>query len=316
MEPIDDDRRRFSLSLVASVLGVSGLAGCSESGGQAEPSDANDTDTDDGSENDVIEEERYTIADGTAYATEVYVRSASTPGPTAFLIGGMHGDEQPGIEVAHHSREFEFDRGTLVVLPEANKPAVEAEKRGGPDGDLNRQFPIGKEPTTDIARAIWSELESHEPDLVVDMHESGGLFGVENYVGQAIFPNGVDDSTEQAASTVEYVNESILADRLEGDLSEHEFEVGYEAAPGAPHEGIERMLITKVGQDLRTKGWIVETTYRDLALEEQIYLHDRIAQDLLERNELAVESPFDSAENPFRADETGSRDEDAILHDD
>ena len=124
----------------------------------------------------------------TEYETALHEIDAPRDGPTAMVFGGVHGDERSGIEVARELTDWHPDAGTLVVVPETNPVAVAADEREGPDGDLNRQFPAGREPTSELARGIWAAVERYRPDVVLDLHRSLGVYGLHReYVGQAVF---------------------------------------------------------------------------------------------------------------------------------
>lgn len=239
--------------------------------------------------------ETYPVMEGTEYETTVHVLTAGE-GPTGMILGGVHGNETGGIEGARTATEYDLSEGRLVVIPEINKPAVDEGVRTGPDGDLNRQFPIGEEPTTEIARAVWAEIEEHEPDCLIDMHTSRGILGVdEGAVGQTIFPSPAEGAAEDAESTVEYANEEAL-----GEFREENPDYAFRTAE-VTEEDIEQndqdhlMAVMKAGSDLGTTGWITEVTYKGFDLAQQTYLHDRIATRLLAENGLDVESPLDGA---------------------
>ena len=114
--------------------------------------------------------------------TEVHIIRSSVPGPTAFLVGGMHGSETSGWIVAGEVAEtWNIDRGTLVVIPQANKDAVRRQRRTGSDGrNLNRYFPTGRDlndPKKDwaLAKEIWDIVLEFEPVALLDLHEGWGL---------------------------------------------------------------------------------------------------------------------------------------------
>ena len=182
-------RRRLLASIGSGTLGA--LAGCiGDSGGSGGTDGSNDTDGADDStdESSGLDREAYPIMEGTEYETDVHVLDAGS-GPTGMVVGGVHGNEIGGIEAARLVPDYGLSAGRLVVIPEANAPAIEAGEREGPDGNLNRQFPVGEEPTTDIARALWDELERHDPDCLIDMHTSRGVYRLHSgSVGQTIFP--------------------------------------------------------------------------------------------------------------------------------
>lgn len=132
--------------------------------------------------------ETESILPGTDHETTLYAVDAPGDGPTVMVFGGIHGDERNGVAVAREVADWRPDAGRLVVVPETNRAAVEANRRAGPDGDLNRSFPPDGGPQGDLARGIWDAVERHDPDVVLDLHRSLGIFGVHSrYVGQAIF---------------------------------------------------------------------------------------------------------------------------------
>lgn len=294
-------RRRLLASIGSGTLGA--LAGCiGDSGASGGADGSNDTDDADDSsvESSGLDRETYAIMEGTEYETDVHVLDAGS-GPTGMVLGGVHGNEVGGIEAARLVPDYGLSAGRLVVIPEANAPAVEAREREGPDGNLNRQFPVGEEPTTEIARALWDELERHDPDCLIDMHTSRGVYRLHSgSVGQAIFPARTDGSVEDAEVAAEYAN-GYLKERLDGDLEGYEFVVidleGQDDI--AQSDEADTMLVHKAGADLGTVGWITEVTYRGLDVDEQRFLHDRLAVRLLAENGLDVESPLDDGPNPL-----------------
>ncbi len=100
-------------------------------------------------------------------------------GPTTLLLGGSHGDEYEGpvaLSKFAHSVDLDEVRGTLIVIPAINLPAVMAGARLSPlDGlNLNREFP-GKahgSVTQRIAHFISTELVPRA-DNVFDIHSGG-----------------------------------------------------------------------------------------------------------------------------------------------
>jgi predicted deacylase len=100
-------------------------------------------------------------------------------GPTTLLLGGSHGDEYEGpvaLSKFAHSAAIEDIRGTLIVIPAINLPAVMAGARLSPlDGrNLNREFPGNPHGsvTQRIAHFITTELVPRA-DNVIDLHSGG-----------------------------------------------------------------------------------------------------------------------------------------------
>ncbi len=241
-----------------------------------------------------------TMMAGTEYETAVHHLRSGVEGPTAVVLGGVHGNEVGGIGAAHVATEYDVETGDLVVVPETNRPAVETETRYGPDGDLNRQFPVGGEPETEIAEAVWELLLDHEPELLIDMHTSRGVYGLhEGTVGQVLFPSPVEEATEDAYAAAESVNETYLEELLGDELHPaYAFEPVYSEDAGFDTE-TEGILVLTAGLDLDLKGWVTEVTYRGFDVDEQAFLHDRLTTALLRENGIDVESPFDAGPNPL-----------------
>ncbi|WP_414474729.1 succinylglutamate desuccinylase/aspartoacylase family protein [Microvirga sp. M2] len=101
------------------------------------------------------------------------------PGPTTLLLGGSHGDEYEGpvaLSKFAHSVGVDEIKGTLIVVPAINLPAVLAGARLSPlDGlNLNREFPgnVHGSATQRIAHFISTELVPRA-DNVFDIHSGG-----------------------------------------------------------------------------------------------------------------------------------------------
>ncbi|MBO8140811.1 MAG: succinylglutamate desuccinylase/aspartoacylase family protein [Firmicutes bacterium] len=151
--------------------------------------------------------------------TEVYIIRSSNPGPTAFLVGGVHGSETSGWIVAGEvAKTWDIDRGTLVVIPEANKDAVRRDRRTGRDGrDLNRHFPIASSLNSSsdwlLAREIWNVVLEFQPVALLDLHEGWGLReagdrfpGGTLSVGQTIIVYDAGDAMDFAEHVVNVLN--------------------------------------------------------------------------------------------------------------
>lgn len=113
--------------------------------------------------------------EGRPAETEGYILDSGRPGPEIYLVAGIHGNEHAGVLAAETLRAITLKKGRLVILPRANRPAVERNSRALPScGDLNRAFP-GRKPglkIQELAYAIYSHIASREPDIVLDLHES------------------------------------------------------------------------------------------------------------------------------------------------
>ena len=106
----------------------------------------------------------------------------SSAGPTAVVIGGVHGDEPEGqIAALRLARETQPDdvTGRLIVVPCASPDASRAYTRLWPNGvNFNRSFPGDPDGPADQQLAHFFSTVLFPPaDVVVDMH-SGGRSGL------------------------------------------------------------------------------------------------------------------------------------------
>ncbi|ELY42597.1 succinylglutamate desuccinylase/aspartoacylase family protein [Natronorubrum sulfidifaciens] len=199
-----------------------------------------------------------TLLPGTTHETPLYEIDAPQDGPTAMVFGGVHGDERSGIHVAREATDWYPDAGTLVVVPETDRVAVEHDEREGIDGDLNRHFPADREPVSDLARGIWAAVERHDPDVVLDLHRSLGIYGLHReYVGQAIFhsPNAHGDALADA----------LTDDGVPWYLPFHRFTARETSFSGS-------LLFQKAARDLEAQTYLFETTEFLLDWETKVEL--------------------------------------------
>lgn len=124
--------------------------------------------------------------------------------PTTLIIGGIHGDENSGVSLAHsllreiRHRFLSGFPGGIIIIPVANPDGLAAKTRGNARGiDINRNFPTGdfrsgffrqrfnpgkraaSEPET---RAILEVASRFRPDLILTFHAAMGCV---NYDGPA-----------------------------------------------------------------------------------------------------------------------------------
>ncbi|MFC5367612.1 succinylglutamate desuccinylase/aspartoacylase family protein [Salinirubrum litoreum] len=203
---------------------------------------------------------RRTLLPGTKYATPLHVIDSGRPGPTALVVGGVHGDEEAGFATANRLTDLRPATGRVVVLPEANRPAIAAGRRATREGDLNRQFPTGRTPTSRLAHAIWDVVERYDPDVVVDCHTARGIYNHDSSVGQAIFPTVAGAGI--AGDACDRVNDLFFAH----DDRPHY----YDFDRGNLLDGDRPMLVHKCYGDRRLPAYIVETTRKRTRLEERL----------------------------------------------
>ena len=287
---------RRSVLAIATGCTVAGV-GATTVGGVLEDGEA-DADT---AEEDLARDS-FSIRAGTEQETTVYVTEAPVDGPTVVVVGGMHGNEVAGYEAAGEIADWRIDAGTLVAIPEANAVAIEQGTRSGDDWtDLNRQFPEGETPETELARAIWNVIVDYDADAVVDLHESTGIYAGDpvDGVGQAIFHSG-GEAVETAEETVEYVNERYVDDP---DLA---FETGPFSGPNTEPSGL---LVHKAARDLGAEAYLVETLSTDVDLETRVRWHLAITERLV-ADDLFPEDEPDNGHDPDVDEDAEENDED------
>ena len=213
----------------------------------------------------------HSLLPGTKYETPVHVIDSGKPGPTAFVVGGIHGDEPQGYISAGEMTRLRPTGGKLVVVPEANRRAIKRHARYTEEGDLNRQFPTGSTPESKLARALWSELVAHDPDVVVDLHSSSGIYKHDGKVGQAIFPTRA--TPENAVDACTRIDDHYV------DLSEYPSYYDFDC--GNTLDGSRPLFVHKVYGDLHLPGYLVETTREGTYIEDQVVWGTAAAESLL-----------------------------------
>ncbi|NLB88238.1 MAG: succinylglutamate desuccinylase, partial [Syntrophomonadaceae bacterium] len=94
--------------------------------------------------------------------------------PVVMIVGGVHGNETAGYRAANNVKDYSIKKGTLLVIPEANKLAIEAGRRSASgESDLNRQFPQSRSasPKGTLAKALFEVVKEYDVDWLMDMHE-------------------------------------------------------------------------------------------------------------------------------------------------
>ena len=206
------------------------------------------------------------IAEGTPFETRWYSRDSELDGPTVLVIGGMHGNEPAGHRAARQIATWSVSTGVLVVIPAANPPALAARTRRIPGleddvGDLNRHFPVSDgtvQPVGPAAPALWTFIESIEPDVVIDLHEGYGFRAAgSKSVGSSVITHRRQDDPVQAM-LLESVNVDIDdPDRVFVPL----------------RTIVARSLARAAAESLQVEGHIFETTTKSQPLSLRCRQH-------------------------------------------
>jgi len=156
---------------------------------------------------------------GTPQETPLYIIGSGRPGPVVLVLGGVHGDEPGGWLAADRVADLPFERGSLLVVPRANRQATYLGVRTTTAlGDLNRLYPGDANglPMARMAHEIVGLVREFRADVVLDLHESWGFYSGRTvsstaFLGQTVgaYPNAA--GPEIALAVVEAVNRRTRA---------------------------------------------------------------------------------------------------------
>jgi predicted deacylase len=158
------------------------------------------------------------VADG-RFRTPWFARDAAASGPTVVVVAGLHGNETAPPRAARALLDLELASGRLVVLPEANAPALAARSRYVPGerfADVNRNFPTGarRDPRGALARAVWALILGQRPALVLDLHEGWGFSKTSASMGSSVVvaPEPSGRAEDLAARALDAVNATVAVE--------------------------------------------------------------------------------------------------------
>ncbi|NLO22428.1 MAG: hypothetical protein GX119_10600 [Syntrophomonadaceae bacterium] len=167
---------------------------------------------------------KYTLAADTKYSTDLYVIKSSKPGPVVMIVGGVHGSERAGYLAADKVKNWTIDKGTLLVLPRANKRAIAKGLREvSGEGNLNRLFPrsAGKKPAHPLAAEIWSVVKKYQVSWLMDMHEGINYTKKSDSVGQSLIYYPDRQTRNMAQQILEDINKEINTSYKKFSLKEY-----------------------------------------------------------------------------------------------
>lgn len=159
------------------------------------------------------------LLEGTKWQTAYHIIDSGEAGPTVVVVGGVHGNEPAGARAAEQIRAWPIKRGRLVIIPQANRPGLDAGTRFMPDEpnerrDLNRNFPRTDEEDEqldgELAAALWRFISAQKPDWLLDLHE-GYDFHQRNSdsVGSSVIHFASPDMNKLVDAMISKVNATI-----------------------------------------------------------------------------------------------------------
>ncbi len=147
---------------------------------------------------------------GTPWETTGCIVDSRLPGPTALILGGVHGNEPAGAAAAEAVCAFRPVRGKLVVAPRVNAPGLQQSLRYLPEaGDMNRVYPpAGNETPADrMGAEIISLMNQYQITMLIDLHEARTFHKIDRTsLGQTLLFADNGASTGLAMDTVDVVN--------------------------------------------------------------------------------------------------------------
>jgi len=197
--------------------------------------------------------------------TRVYVVDSQTAGPVVMITAGIHGNEPAGPRAAEQIRHWTLKRGKLIIVPQANRPALKENTRNVPEvpeeiGNLNRNFPKNEneKPKCPLSTALWELAESRRPDWLLDLHEGIDFAQTSTSVGSSIIAGNSPEAKRQAQNMLDSVNCTITE-------SQKEFLLKSQPVKGS--------LARAASELLPTSALILETTRKDQPLSLRIRQH-------------------------------------------
>lgn len=195
------------------------------------------------------------ILAGSRFETPCYTVDAGLPGPTVMIVGGVHGNEPAGAQAAEGIRQWPILKGKLIVIPRANVPGLEANKRLIPGlstnlNNLNRNYPRAGQTDHsargELAQAIWKIANDSKPDWILDLHEGFDFHQLnEKSVGSSIICFPIAAAQNAADEMLAAVNATIPDSQLKFVRRE------------MPVDG---SLARAAGEHLHVPGMTLETT--------------------------------------------------------
>jgi predicted deacylase len=211
----------------------------------------------------------------TRFVTDYYLVDSGQPGPTVMLVGGVHGNEPAGAQAAEDIRHWPIKNGRLIVIPRANVPGLEANKRLIPGletnlSNLNRNYPragqSNNEARGELAQAIWKIAIDNKPGWVIDLHEGYDFHQLnEKSVGSSIICFPIPAGQLAADAMITAVNTVITNAQLKF------------VRRNMPVDG---SLARATGEHLHVPGMILETTDKQ-PMELRVREHQIMVHQLL-----------------------------------
>lgn len=143
-------------------------------------------------------------------------------------MGGLHGDETAGTLAARELKSWNVQSGKLVLVPDANVPAIKANRRFV-GRNMNALFPGKKDGDGNqgLAYELWQLIKNSKPDLLLTLHESRGFYSENRARYGQTFTFDFPDDRDRFARVATATNVGIASNR-------EQFRLKMEAFPTCP----------------------------------------------------------------------------------
>ena len=173
----------------------------------------------------VLANASFVLQAGTRWETTGCIVDSGVPGPTALILGGVHGNEPAGAVAAESVCAFTPVRGKLVVAPRVNAPGLQQSLRYLPGaGDMNRAYPpAGTDTPADrMGAEIIGLMNQYQITMLIDLHEARTFHKIDRTsLGQTLLFADNAASTGLAMDTVDAVNRQIAEEVAKFSLVGH-----------------------------------------------------------------------------------------------
>lgn len=152
-------------------------------------------------------------------------------GNTAFILGGIQGDEPGGFLSADLYPNLVLERGNLIVIPRANFKSIIHNHRGV-NGDMNRRFDDDQPKDIDDQIVEIIKTLMAESDLFLNLHDGWGYYRHEyidemhnpHRFGQSIIADVAQYSAEDDTLDLERMAQQVI-DRMNRKITveEHKY---------------------------------------------------------------------------------------------
>ncbi len=109
------------------------------------------------------------------YQLDVIRIVGKSPGLTALVFGGIHGDEPGGYFASELLAHIHLRRGSLIIVPRVNFPSIMLGRREVA-GDMNRKFSRGIDQADPERKVVDTLMQlMGEADLFINLHDASGF---------------------------------------------------------------------------------------------------------------------------------------------